>query len=306
MTTPPQQPGSGDAEDKQPEQPEEAAAGKPDGESATTSQETGQDSHQDEQEPAESERPTPEADDSEVSSESSERGADDSVSATADPESEHPSESTQASESDRGSAEPASAEQDAVGTGSSDEVADSEQASDAADEGSAGSEGEAGTPANDAGESEAEQSEARGKKSKRKVALIAGIAAAVVVVLGGAGGAYAYYQSNTAEAAAEEYVELTSKEVQNPRSVTADDYRAVVCKKAMPQIEQVQKQKEKFLEVAKPQQLEQIKKSNTELKGVQRNGDTATAEIATSMPGQQPQVTKLDVIQEDGSWKLCA
>ncbi|GAB3279008.1 Rv0361 family membrane protein [Parasphingorhabdus pacifica] len=189
----------------------------------------------------------------------------------------------------------------------SEEPAASEQHGGSAQESAAETSGTAETPEDpEAVQGDSEQAEGKGRKSKRKVALIAGIAAALVVVLGGAGLAYAYVQANSAEAAAEKYVEIADREVQDPRSVSADDYRQVVCSKAMPQIEQVQKQKEKFLQVAKPSDLEQIKQSKTVLKGVQQDGETGTAKLETSMPGQPPQTTELKLIQEDGSWKLCA
>lgn len=155
-------------------------------------------------------------------------------------------------------------------------------------------------------EHSAEADEQAGRKKKRKRAgLIIGAAAAVVVIGGAVGGYFLFFSSGSAEATAEHYVELSAKETQEPRSVSAEDYRPVVCQQAMPQIEQLQQQKQMFLEQANPEDLEQVKQVETNLEGVQEDGDSGTATIQTVVPGQEPQSAELDLIKEDGDWKLC-
>ncbi|MBE9375320.1 hypothetical protein IQ251_12780 [Saccharopolyspora sp. HNM0983] len=145
-----------------------------------------------------------------------------------------------------------------------------------------------------------------GRKKSKKPAVIIGVVAAAVIILGGAGAAaYVFLGGNSAQEAAERYVELSSRETQDPKSVHAEDYRAVVCSQAMPQIEQVQQEKDQFLQQAGPEELEQLKQVKTTLKGVEENGDTGTAKIETSMPEVEPQSVDLKLVKEEGDWKLC-
>lgn len=156
-----------------------------------------------------------------------------------------------------------------------------------------------------ASEQPAEAGEAPTSKKKR-TGLLVGVAAAVVVILGGGAGlAFAFVGGDSARSVAEEYVAVTKKETQQPRSVTAENYRPIVCKKAMPQIEKMQKQKEKFLESAPPESIEKIKKMKISVKSVQENGDSGKAAFETTFPGQPPRTSELKMIKEDGDWKLC-
>ncbi|MDI2027783.1 hypothetical protein QFW96_04145 [Saccharopolyspora sp. TS4A08] len=143
-------------------------------------------------------------------------------------------------------------------------------------------------------------------KKKRKTGMIIAVAASVVVLAAVAAGAFWLFSSGSAQAAAEDYAAISTKETQDPRSVTADDYRPVVCNAAMPQIEELQKQKEEFLKVAKPQDFEMLKQVKTTVKGVQENGDSGTATMESTVPGQQPATAQLKLVKEDGDWKLCA
>ncbi|SFT07688.1 hypothetical protein [Saccharopolyspora flava] len=143
-------------------------------------------------------------------------------------------------------------------------------------------------------------------KKKRKTGMIIAVAASLVVIAAVAVGAFWLFSGGSAQAAAEDYAALSTKETQDPRSVTADDYRAVVCNAAMPQIEELQKQKEEFLKVAKPQDFEMLKQVKTTVKGVQENGDSGTATMESTVPGQQPATAQLKLVKEDGDWKLCA
>jgi uncharacterized protein HemX len=149
-------------------------------------------------------------------------------------------------------------------------------------------------------------SDAISAPKKRKTGLIVGIAAALVVLAVGAGVGFVFLGSGSAQSAAEDYASLSTKETQDPRSVTAEDYRPIVCSQAMPQIEQLQQQKEEFLKAAKPEDLEQLKQVRVSVAGVQENGDSGSATIQSTMPGQQPQSTDLKLVKEDGDWKLCA
>lgn len=153
------------------------------------------------------------------------------------------------------------------------------------------------------GSGSGEQSE--GTKKSKKPLVIIGVVILVVLIAGAGAAAWAFLGGNSAQQAAERYVELSARETQDPKSVKADDYREVVCSKAMPQIEQVQKEKEKFLQQARPQDLEQLKQVKTTLKGVEENGDTGKATIETSMPQVPPQSVDLQLTKEDGDWKLC-
>lgn len=141
---------------------------------------------------------------------------------------------------------------------------------------------------------------------KSKVGVIVAVAASVLVIAVVAVGAFWLFSGGSAQSTAEDYAALSTKETQDPRSVKADDYRAVVCNSAMPQIEELQKQKEEFLKVAKPQDLEMLKQVKTTVKSVQENGDTGTATMESTVPGQQPQAAELKLVKEDGDWKLCA
>lgn len=143
-------------------------------------------------------------------------------------------------------------------------------------------------------------------KKKSKVGMIVAVAASVLVIAVVAVGAFWLFSGGSAQSTAEDYAALSTKETQDPRSVKADDYRAVVCNAAMPQIEELQKQKEEFLKVAKPQDLEMLKQVKTTVKGVQENGDNGTATMESTVPGQQPQTAELKLVKEDGDWKLCA
>jgi hypothetical protein len=143
-------------------------------------------------------------------------------------------------------------------------------------------------------------------KKKSKVGMIVAVAASALVIAVVAVGAFWLFSGGSAQSTAEDYAALSTKETQDPRSVKADDYRAVVCNSAMPQIEELQKQKEEFLKVAKPQDLEMLKQVKTTVKSVQENGDTGTATMESTVPGQQPQAAELKLVKEDGDWKLCA
>lgn len=143
-------------------------------------------------------------------------------------------------------------------------------------------------------------------KKKSKVGMIVAVAASVLVIAIVAVGAFWLFSGGSAQSTAEDYAALSTKETQDPRSVKADDYRAVVCSSAMPQIEELQKQKEEFLKVAKPQDLDMLKQVKTTVKGVQENGDSGTATMESTVPGQQPQTAELKLVKEDGDWKLCA
>ena len=160
----------------------------------------------------------------------------------------------------------------------------------------------------EAGQEEADQAaEADGTPAKKKrTGLIIGIAAAVLVVAGGAAAGYAYFAAGSAQSVAEDYAALSTRETQDPRSVTAENYRAFVCQQAMPQIEQMQQQKEEFLKVARPQDLELLKQVQTSVKSVQENGDSGNVALESTMPGQPPQPSNLKLTKEDGDWKLCA
>lgn len=143
-------------------------------------------------------------------------------------------------------------------------------------------------------------------KKKRKTGVLIGVAAALVLVIGGGIALImTFVAGSSAQAAAEDYVKLSDKEAQQPKSVTAEDYRPLICGKAMPQIEQLQKQKQEFLKIAKPEQLEQIKKVKTSVKNVEETGDTAKATFESTAPGQGPKSSKLDLIKENGDWKIC-
>ncbi|TDD85198.1 hypothetical protein E1202_21765 [Saccharopolyspora karakumensis] len=141
---------------------------------------------------------------------------------------------------------------------------------------------------------------------KSKVGMIVAVAASALVIAVVAVGAFWLFSGSSAQSTAEDYAALSTKETQDPRSVKADDYRAVVCNSAMPQIEELQKQKEEFLKVAKPQDLEMLKQVKTTVKSVQENGDTGTATMESTVPGQPPQAADLKLVKEDGDWKLCA
>lgn len=141
---------------------------------------------------------------------------------------------------------------------------------------------------------------------KKKTGLIIGVAAAAVLVLAAAGvGAYLLFAGPSAQKVAENYAAVSNQETQDPASVKVDDYRSLVCSKAMPQIEQIQKQKEAFLKQAKPQDLELLKKVKTSVKNVQADGDKGKVVLEQTVPGQPPQQLNLSLIKEDG-WKLCA
>ncbi|MEV0699607.1 hypothetical protein AB0I53_17055 [Saccharopolyspora sp. NPDC050389] len=149
------------------------------------------------------------------------------------------------------------------------------------------------------------ESDATPAGGKRRTGLIVGVAAAVVVLAGGAGVGFMLVGGGSAQSAAEDYVALSMKETQDPRSVTADDYRPIVCKQAMPQIEQLQQVKEEFLKTAKPEDLEQLKTVQVSVKSVQENGDSGSATVESTFPGQPPQSSELKLVKEDGDWRLC-
>ncbi|GAA2360192.1 hypothetical protein GCM10009854_44000 [Saccharopolyspora halophila] len=141
---------------------------------------------------------------------------------------------------------------------------------------------------------------------KKKTGLIVGVAAAAVLVLAAAGvGAYMLFSGPSAQKVAEDYAAVSNQETQDPASVSVDDYRSLVCSKAMPQIEQIQKQKEAFLKQAKPQDLDMLKQVHTSVKNVQADGDKGKVTLEQTVPGQQAQELNLNLIKEDG-WKLCA
>ncbi|CAM03720.1 hypothetical protein A8924_4839 [Saccharopolyspora erythraea NRRL 2338] len=141
---------------------------------------------------------------------------------------------------------------------------------------------------------------------KRKTGLVVGIAAAVLVLAGGAAAGYVYLWGASAQSVAEDYAALATQETQDPRSVTAESYRPFVCSQVMPAIEQLQQEKNEFLKVAQPQDLEQLRAVKTSVKSVQENGDSGTAALESTIPGQPPQSTNLKLTKEDGDWKLCA
>ncbi len=151
--------------------------------------------------------------------------------------------------------------------------------------------------------SEAEQAPAK----KRRTGLIAGVAAAAVVVLvgGGVGAFFVFFGGDSAKEVAERYVAVATRETQNPRSVTAADYKPIVCRKSMPQIEKMQKRKEQVLKQVSPADMQRVKQVKTSLKKVDTKGDTGTATFETSFPGQPPQSARLQLIKEDGGWQLC-
>ncbi|MEV5540980.1 hypothetical protein AB0L13_29425 [Saccharopolyspora shandongensis] len=150
-----------------------------------------------------------------------------------------------------------------------------------------------------------EESDAGPAGGKRKTGLIVGVAAAAVVLAGGAGVGFMVFGGGSAQSAAEDYVALSMKETKDPRSVTADDYRPIVCEQAMPQIEQLQQVKEEFLKTAKPEDLEQLKTVQVSVKSVQENGDSGSATVESAFPGQAPESSDLKLVKEDGNWKLC-
>lgn len=150
-----------------------------------------------------------------------------------------------------------------------------------------------------------EESDATPAAGKKKTGLILGVAAAVVVLAGGGGVGLMVFGGGSAQSAAEDYVALSMKETKDPRSVTADDYRPIVCEQAMPQIEQLQQVKEEFLKTAKPADLEQLKAVQVSVKSVQDNGDSGSATVESAFPGQPPESSDLKLVKENGDWKLC-
>ena len=192
------------------------------------------------------------------------------------------------------------------------ETPETAEASGTAEESGADATSESAAPAgaSEPGESsEAAASSEAGEqpaKKKSKVGMIIAVAASVLVLAAVAVGAYLFFSAGTAQSAADDYAALSSKETQDPRSVSADDYREVVCTKAMPQIEELQKQKEEFLKVAKPQDFEQLKQVKTSVKSVQEQGETGTVQMESSGPGAPPQTAQLQLVKEDGKWKVCA
>lgn len=160
-----------------------------------------------------------------------------------------------------------------------------------------------------AGQPEPEQPEGAGDvpapKRKRTGLVIGAVAAAVVILGGGAALIFAFTGGDSARTVAEKYVAVSTKETQRPASVTAADYRPLICGKSMPQIEQVQKQKEQFLKTAKPEQLEMIKKVRNTVKDVRTDGDSGTVTLETAAPGTPPQTAQLNLVKEGGDWKLC-
>lgn len=162
-----------------------------------------------------------------------------------------------------------------------------------------------GASAGYAEQSSATGEQSEGKKKSKKPLVIVGVVVLVVVLAGAGAAAWAFLGGNSAQQAAERYVELSTRETQDPKSVKADDYREVVCSQAMPQIEQVQKEKDQFLQQASPEDLDQLKQVKTTLKGVEENGDSGKATIETSMPKVPPQSVDLKLMKEEGDWKLC-
>ncbi|TDC96738.1 hypothetical protein E1161_00440 [Saccharopolyspora aridisoli] len=240
---------------------------------------------------------------------------------------EQPSESSAAGHGDAESgAEKSGAEQpgaeqgetDAEQTEKSQPAAETSESSEAAEPSEAAKSGETPESSSESGETSgsSESGEASASsgsesgeepaKEKSKVGMIVAVAASVLVIAVVAVGAFWLFSGGSAQSTAEDYAALSTKETQDPRSVKADDYRAVVCNSAMPQIEELQKQKEEFLKVAKPQDLEMLKQVKTTVKAVQENGDTGTATMESTVPGQQPQAAELKLVKEDGDWKLCA
>lgn len=223
---------------------------------------------------------------------------------------EQPSESSAAGHGDAESgAEKSGAEQPgAEQPGAEQGEADAEQTEKAqpAAETSEAETSESSESAETSETSEATESGEEPAKKKGKVGMIVAVAASALVIAVVAVGAFWLFSGGSAQSTAEDYATLSTKETQDPRSVKADDYRAVVCNSAMPQIEELQKQKEEFLKVAKPQDLEMLKQVKTTVKAVQENGDTGTATMESTVPGQQPQAAELKLVKEDGDWKLCA
>ncbi|MEV4648899.1 hypothetical protein [Saccharopolyspora sp. NPDC049357] len=222
---------------------------------------------------------------------------------------EQPSESSAAGHGDAESgAEKSGAEQPGAEQGEPD-AEQTEKSQPAAETSEAAESSESSESSGSAETSEASAATESGEepaKKKSKVGMIVAVAASVLVIAVVAAGAFWLFSGGSAQSTAEDYAALSTKETQDPRSVKADDYRAVVCNSAMPQIEELQKQKAEFLKVAKPQDLEMLKQVKTTVKSVQENGDTGTATMESTVPGQQPQAAELKLVKEDGDWKLCA
>jgi hypothetical protein len=153
---------------------------------------------------------------------------------------------------------------------------------------------------------EAAGTEEEAAPPKKRKALVLSIAAAVVVLGVGGGLAYWYFWSDSAQSVAEDYVALQNKEVQDPHSVTAESYRPVVCDRAMPAINELQMQKQQFLAQATPADLGRIKQVKMTLKNVEAGGDSGRATVETTAPGQQSQTADLNLIKQNGEWRLCA
>lgn len=222
---------------------------------------------------------------------------------------EQPSESSAAGHGDAESgAEKSGAEQPGAEQGEPD-AEQTEKAQPAAETSETSESSESAESSESSETSEASAATESGEepaKKKSKVGMIVAVAASALVIAVVAVGAFWLFSGGSAQSTAEDYAALSTKETQDPRSVKADDYRAVVCNSAMPQIEELQKQKEEFLKVAKPQDLEMLKQVKTTVKSVQENGDTGTATMESTVPGQQPQAAELKLVKEDGDWKLCA
>lgn len=219
---------------------------------------------------------------------------------------EQPSESSAAGHGDAESgAEKSGAEQPGAEQGEPD-AEQTEKAQPAAETTESNESSESAESSETSEASAATESGEEPAKKKSKVGVIVAVAASVLVIAVVAVGAFWLFSGGSAQSTAEDYAALSTKETQDPRSVKADDYRAVVCNSAMPQIEELQKQKEEFLKVAKPQDLEMLKQVKTTVKSVQENGDTGTATMESTVPGQQPQAAELKLVKEDGDWKLCA
>ncbi|MBQ0923836.1 Rv0361 family membrane protein [Saccharopolyspora endophytica] len=221
---------------------------------------------------------------------------------------EQPSESSAAGHGDAESgAEKSGAEQPGAEQGEPDaEQTEKSQPAAETTESNESSESAESSEASEASEASAATESGEEPAKKSKVGVIVAVAASVLVIAVVAVGAFWLFSGGSAQSTAEDYAALSTKETQDPRSVKADDYRAVVCNSAMPQIEELQKQKEEFLKVAKPQDLEMLKQVKTTVKSVQENGDTGTATMESTVPGQQPQAAELKLVKEDGDWKLCA